>query len=228
MSRGWLIVFAKAPRAGLVKTRLSPPLTLEQAALCYDAMLGDVLEATLEDAARLDLEPVLAFHPPDAVPDMLKRAPAGYRLCHQRGRDLSERMANAFAEAGAAGAALAVLRGSDSPLVAHATIADMVSRLEAGADVVFTPDRGGGYAMVGQRRHVPALFEVAMSTDRVLEETLALAARHGLDHACTQASLDVDRAEDLTCFDEVSDPEALDRCARTVGLIAEWRRGGVL
>lgn len=228
MSRGWLIVFAKAPRAGLVKTRLSPPLTLEQAALIYDAMLADVLEATLDDARRLDLEPALFFYPEDAVAEMLARAPAGMRLHHQRGHDLAERMANAFAEADAAGAACAVLRGSDSPGLSHATIADIVSRLETGADVVFTPDRGGGYAVMGQRRHTEALFDVAMSTDHVLDETLEWATRCDLRHACTSPVIDVDHVEDLAAFDG-ADPEiSLDRCTRTVSTIADWRNRGVL
>ena len=228
MSRGWLIVFAKAPRAGLVKTRLSPPLTLEQAALLYDAMLADVLEATQDDAQRLGLESVLSFYPQDAVAEMLKRAPAGMRLHHQRGDDLADRMANAFAEADAAGAPFAVLRGSDSPTLPHATIADMVSRLEAGADVVFTPDRGGGYAVVGQRRHTPALFDVAMSTDHVLEETLEIAARFELRHACTDPVVDFDYVEDLACLDGSRDARSSDRDRRTVGMTADWRTSGVL
>ena len=60
---GVLVVFAKAPRPGEVKTRMCPPLTPEQAADFYAAMLDDVLEATAEFAPRLGLAPVLAVHP---------------------------------------------------------------------------------------------------------------------------------------------------------------------
>ena len=190
--------------------------------------LSDVLEASREDAERLDLEPVLAFYPEDAAVEMLHRAPSGFRLSRQRGHDLPDRMANAFAQAEAAGAPYAVLRGSDSPLLAHETLADMVSRLKTGTDVVFTPDRGGGYAVVGQLRHTPALFEVVMSTDRVLAQTLDLARRAGLRHACTAPTVDLDFVEDMAAFDEGHARVSLDRCARTVSMIAEWRKRGVL
>ena len=120
MSRGWSIVFAKAPRPGLVKTRLVPPLDFDQAAAVYDAMLRDVLAATADRARRQDLESVLAFHPIDAVGEMVRRCPADYRLQEQQGQGLGERMANAFAEASAAGAPYAVLRGSDSPALGPA------------------------------------------------------------------------------------------------------------
>ena len=54
MSRGWLVVFAKAPRPGLVKTRMSPPFSLEECAELYSEMLGDVLLASLRYAAQLE------------------------------------------------------------------------------------------------------------------------------------------------------------------------------
>jgi glycosyltransferase A (GT-A) superfamily protein (DUF2064 family) len=159
VSSGWLIVFAKAPRPGLVKTRLSPPLDLEQCAELYDAMLGDVMEASLRFARRLDLLPVLAFHPPDAFAELLGRAPAGYRLQAQRGADLGQRMANAFAEASAAGVERILLRGSDSPALDHSLFEDVLGRLDSGDDLVLTPDQSGGYAMVGMRTARSAIFE---------------------------------------------------------------------
>ena len=115
MSRGWLIVFAKAPRPGLVKTRMSPPLSFEESAALYEAILGDVLVATARFAAQLDLESVVAFHPPEAVGELIAHTPPGYRLHPQRGADLAERMAFAVREAAAAGAERILIRGSDSP-----------------------------------------------------------------------------------------------------------------
>ena len=52
MSRGWLVVSAKAPRPGLVKTRMSPPLSLEDCAELYAEMLADVLMASARFAMR--------------------------------------------------------------------------------------------------------------------------------------------------------------------------------
>jgi hypothetical protein len=66
---------------------MSPPLSLEECAELYEAMLVDVLEASADFAASLDLIPVLAFHPPDAVAELIGRTPPGFRLQVQRGVD---------------------------------------------------------------------------------------------------------------------------------------------
>lgn len=228
MSRGWLIVFAKAPRPGLVKTRLCPPLSQDQAATFYRAMLGDVLVSSLRFANALDLEPVLAFHPPGGEADLLAETPTDYRLHVQRGLDLSDRMANAFAEAVAAGAPLALLRGSDSPVLSFSQVKTALVQLEAGDDLVLTPDLGGGYAMIGLSRAAPEVFNVPMSTQDVLSETIAIADSLGLRHSTTNETLDVDRVEDFHALERVPANELLDSCPRTVKVIAELRKNGVL
>lgn len=228
MSRGWFIVFAKAPRPGLVKTRLCPPLSPEQAATFYRAMLGDVLVSSLRFAKALDLEPVLAFHPPGGEAEMLAESPTDYRLHVQRGLDLSDRMANAFAEAGAAGAPLALLRGSDSPVLSFSQVNAALVQLEAGDDLVLTPDLGGGYAMIGLRRAAPEVFNVPMSTENVLSETIAIADSLGLRHSKTNATLDVDRVEDFHALERIPAKELLNSCPRTVEAIAELRKIGTL
>lgn len=229
MSRGWLVVFAKAPRAGLVKTRLSPPLDLDECAALYSAMLADVLEATLGFAAALDLVPVLAIHPPDATAELVGRVPAGYRLHPQRGADLGERMANAFAEAAAAGATRTLLRGSDSPTLPFALFEAAIGSLDEGDDVVFSPDQGGGYAMVGLRSPQPWLFDVPMSTRRMLDETRALAERAGVRSATTAPGFDLDTIDDLRAVQRRADGTGdLDLAPRTVESISTLARAHVL
>lgn len=228
MSRGWLIVFAKAPRPGLVKTRMAPPLDLDQAAALYEAMLDDVLAASERFAEALDLEPVLAFHPADAEVELRARAPASYRMLLQRGAGLGERMANAFAEARAAGAPFALLRGSDSPALDLTQIEAASLHLRGEKDVVFTPDGGGGYAMIGLRGVAPRLFEVEMSTPDMLDETLALARSLGLGVARTPPSFDLDRAEDLASLSQLPAQRASDLCPLTVQSISRLRSDGVL
>ena len=228
MSRGWLIVFAKAPRPGLVKTRMSPPLSLDQATGLYEAMLADVLQASARFAAEFDLEPVLAFHPPDAVGEMLGRAPSVFRLQIQKGLGLAERMANAFAEASAGGAPFALLRGSDSPGLEAAHIEAATLQLLQGADVVFTPDRGGGYAMVGQRSADARIFDVPMSTHDMLDRTVALCHDLGLAVEQTKPTFDLDQIEDLRLVDRLPKEGSSDLCPRTVETIAELRKRSVL
>ena len=85
-----LIVFAKEPRPGFVKTRMSPPLSAEQAAGLYAALLDDVLAATAEHAEAFGLAPVLAVHPPEACAALARRAPPGFRVVAQRGGSIPQ------------------------------------------------------------------------------------------------------------------------------------------
>jgi rSAM/selenodomain-associated transferase 1 len=220
MSRGWLIVFAKSPRPGLVKTRMSPPLTLEQAAELYEAMLADVLDASLRFANELELDPVLAFYPADAASEFMTRVPAGYRLQEQRGLDLNDRMANAFAEAAAAGVTRILLRGSDSPALDLEVHQAVLDGLDIGDDLVLTPDQSGGYALIGMRTARPAVFELPMSTDQVMEQTLFAARAIGLQSSLTKAGFDLDQVGDFHCFDALPSQTLLDLCPRTVESIS--------
>lgn len=228
MSRGWLVVFAKAPRAGLVKTRLSPPLSLEQAAGLYDAMLADVLETSRRWAADFDLEAVLAFHPPDAVAEMLRRAPPEFRLQEQRGPDLATRMANAFAEGEAASAPFVVLRGSDSPALSVEHLRQAIAAIERGDDLVLAPDGGGGYALIAARHAPSALFEIPMSTAEVLGQTLDMASSLDLAWSLVDETHDLDRIDDIAWFEALPSAEGSDSCPHTVQAIAELRQRGVL
>ena len=228
MSRGWLSVFAKAPRPGQVKTRLSPPLSPEQAAELYDAMLSDGLDASLGFARRLDLEPVLHFDPPDARAELAARAPPGFRLLPQAGAGLAERMANAFVQGSTEGAARMILRGSDSPGLELGHVEDALARIDAGDDLVLTPDQGGGYALIALKEPRSELFEVAMSTRSVLEETLARARSLGLVASLTRPSFDLDRATDLPWIDGLAPGRSSVLCPRTVEMISTLRRSGVL
>lgn len=216
MTRGWLIVFAKAPRPGLVKTRLCPPYTLDECADLYREMLSDVLQATLGFARHLELEPVLAFHPPNAPNELIALAPAGYRLHAQRGEGLGERMAFAASEAFAAGAERVLIRGSDSPAMGRSVLEAAMGELDRGADVVLTPDQGGGYAAVGLKTSDSRLFDLPMSTESVFEQTMARAKALGWKATATQPVFDIDLVGDLQLFKSVSEAELSNLCPRTI------------
>lgn len=228
MSGGWLSVFAKAPRPGRVKTRFVPPLTPAQAAAFYDAMLADVLRASADFASRLGLEPVLHFDPPEALGEFARREPGGYRLYPQRGRDLAARMANAFEQAAASGMSRMLLRGSDSPGLDFIVVADAVARLDAGDDLVLTPDQDGGYALIALKKPRDELFDIPMSTGSVLAETVARARSLGLAVSLTRPTFDLDRAADLAWIDLLSPERSSVLCPRTVEILGDFRRRGVL
>jgi len=178
VSAGSLVVFAKAPRPGTVKTRLCPPLRPEQAAELYACMLDDVLETSAAACRELHLAALLAVHPPDAVAELAARAP-GFHVLAQRGADLGERMEAAAAEAAGRLPGAVLLRGSDSPALSLEAIRAALAAL-ASADLVVAPGADGGYDLIALAAPAPGLFRHPMSTSSVLDDTLAAARARGL------------------------------------------------
>lgn len=217
---GVVVVFAKAPRPGLVKTRLCPPLLPDQAADLYQHLLEDVLETTGQFALESGFDAVLTVYPEDARSELAARAPRNFRVIAQHGSGLGDRMAWALDEAIAGGAARVLLRGSDNPALPR-------DHLHAAADalleddVVVAPDLDGGYGLIGFRGAWSAVFDHPMSTQTVLEETLANARRLGLRVQQLAPTFDVDDASDLTRLARAYENGELDGCARTVGWIRD-------
>ena len=218
--RDALIVFARRPEAGRVKTRLSPPLSAEQAAALYAAMLDDVLEVSAEAARIHDLEMWLAVTPADAVVEMSCRAPEGLRVLPQQGRDLPERMSRALEAAVTRGAPRILLRGSDSPVLDGEKFGEALRILDEAALVV-CPDLDGGYNMVGLRRPALGLFDHPMSTGSVADDTVANARRLGWRCHELAPGFDLDTVEDLSRLRALPRELATACCPRTVGLLDE-------
>ncbi len=193
---GVLLVFAKQPVAGRVKTRMVPPLSPQQAADLYAELLCDVLAATGRIALELGLIPTLAVHPPDSVRALAQSAPAEFRVVAQRGSNLGERMAWAIREAAASGADRILLRGSDSPVLDRERIGAALASLDE-FDLVVSPDLDGGYNLIGLRRPASGLFDHPMSTRTALDDTLANASALGLRADLQRATFDIDTAGDL-------------------------------
>jgi len=149
-----IIVLAKAPVAGRVKTRLCPPCEPAQAARLAEAALHDTLTAV---AATPCTRHVLVL---DGVQGPW--LPAGFEVLPQRGEGLDERLANAFADVGDTG----LLVGMDTPQLTPAGLAESLDTLRAGrADVVLGPAVDGGWWCIGLREPDPAVFlGVPMST----------------------------------------------------------------
>lgn len=217
--RGAIIVFAKDPRPGAVKTRLTPPLSPGEAAGLYACMLDDVLELTARAARELDLEALLAVDPPTARAALAARAPAPFHAVAQRGPDLSARMAHAVLEAAAGGASPVLLRGSDSPALTQPVLRGAVRALAERADLVVCPDRDGGYNLVGLRRPAAGVFGHAMSTARVLDDTLARGRLLGLRAEVLEPGFDVDVAADLERLAAARRRDPALPCVRTLAFL---------
>ena len=213
-----IVVFAKAPVPGRVKTRMIPPFSPDQAAGLYASMLADVLETTAAFATRRGLEALLAVDPPDACGEMARRAPPSYRVVAQRGPGLSARMAWAVAEVAATGRERVLVRGSDSPALDPATLDAALDAL-ADSDLSVCPDLDGGYSLIGLRGPAPGLFDHPMSTFRVLDDTLANARRLGLNSRVLSPRFDLDTAADLAHLAQARRDGSASGCRRTLAYL---------
>ncbi len=194
-----LIIFAKEPRPGQVKTRLCPPLSLKAAARLYRSFLED----TLEEMGRLkELELALAYSPEAAAAFFRRLAPPGVRLFPQAGRDLGARMHQALKWGLSSGFKVVVLRGADTPDLPGEVILEGRAVLEeARAQVVLGPSRDGGYYLVGLTSPQPELFRgLSWSTPAVLAETLCRARARSLSVHLLPLWRDIDTSNDLQSF----------------------------
>jgi len=165
-----LIMFARPPVAGNVKTRLGPVFTPPEALALYEAMLIDGIERMRRAAEELATPSVLwsADCSPSAA---LDKALQGVQVGYQMGDDLGERMMTALQDKLRSGFRQVVIIGSDSPHLPTDYLHQAFEALLA-VDVVIGPAEDGGYYLIGCRRLHPRLFRnVAWGTDEVLPLT---------------------------------------------------------
>jgi rSAM/selenodomain-associated transferase 1 len=199
VNRPLVVVMAKEPVPGQVKTRFIPEMTGEESAALYQCMIEDRIDE-MSMLAETDL--AVAFTPSDAREAFAAIAGRGFALFAQRGNDLGKRMENIFIDTCTAGYDVVTIIGSDSPDLPKAIVQDSGRILVAGtADVVFGPSYDGGYYLVGMRKPHPLLFEnIPWSTDRVLRVTLARAGELGLKIHMLPWWNDLDTFADLVAF----------------------------
>jgi uncharacterized protein len=192
--RRCLIIVAKEPVAGLVKTRLAASIGAARTAELYRCFLHDTI-ALARQVPRCTL--ALSFWPPAAVARFREIDPAAL-LLPQRGADFGSRLLSAFEQAAAAGYHEMVLIGSDNPSLPPGYVAQAFAALAA-APAVLGPSEDGGYYLIGMRAPQPALFDrgIAWSTALVARQTYAVAAAAGLAMARVPPWYDIDTAADL-------------------------------
>ena len=190
-----IVIMAKAPRAGAVKTRLCPPLSSADAADLYACFLRDKIAQVRALAGAVG---VIAFTPEESRAEFEALAP-GFRLIQQLGADLGERLRNCLGALLGDAYTGAVAIDSDTPTLPTAFLEQAVSLLSGpGADVVVGPSDDGGYYLIGVRQPAPFLFErMPWSTPAVLPETLRRAEAKGLQVALLPAWFDVDTPADF-------------------------------
>jgi len=180
-------IFVKPPVPGAVKTRLSPPLSPEEACDLYKAFLQD----TFRRLGRVKGSRTTVFHTEGDVSGLTPLLPEKSALETQRGEDLGSRMAAAFDRL-LHGAARAVIVGSDSPDLPIQYVRRAFQKLKH-KDVVLGPATDGGYYLVGLRAPADGLFDgVNWSGPDVLARTLTNIEAAGRSLAMLPMWYDVD------------------------------------
>jgi hypothetical protein len=216
-----LVIVAKAPIVGQVKTRLCPPLSTAEAAELFRCFLVD----TVARACTVpEVQVCLAFTPADSEDLFRSLLPFPLRYLPQRGNSLGERLVNIFADLLHDGFTRIVIMDSDSPTLPTAYLQNAFTLLaDPKNDAVFGPCSDGGYYLVGARAVHHGLFEnITWSTSSVLSETLTQARHHKLRVRLLPSWYDVDNGTDLhRLAAELGQLDGTDGVLRTRAFLAQ-------
>ena len=216
---GAVVIMAKAPREGFVKTRLTGAYPAREVARLSECMLLDTL-ALVQTLPRLH---IAVMCPAGDVAEIQGCLPAGVQVVGQRGQGLATGLASVF-ERFLPDFRRVMAVDSDSPHLPAARLRSALDLLET-HEVVVGPTEDGGYYLVGASATHPDLFELApLGTDSARDALLENARKLGLSVALTEAFYDVDVPADLRRLAvELRNEPA--RAPRTAALLASWRPG---
>ncbi len=228
-----MVLYARVPRLGEVKTRLTPPLSRSQALRLHRALVGDSARMVRSAARRAGAAPWIAFSEPwepraGRSSGFLRGALRGFARLPQRRGDLGTRMLRTCRDLLGRGAPSVVLVGSDSPTLPRQRLVEAFRSLRRGADLVLGPAEDGGYYLIGVAAARAALFRrMPWGGPAVFAATLRRARRLGLRIVLLPPWYDCDRPADL--------PRLLRSLRRNPGpapctarLLAEFERAGRL
>ncbi len=210
---------AKAPVAGTVKTRLSPPLTAEEAAA---VAAGFVLDTWASAREAFGDRLILSYA--GRLSDFPLRLRAATAVC-QTGNDLGARIESAIDAALSAdreSPPRAIVIGSDLPLVPPSHLTAAAQLLDT-ADICIGPSADGGYYLIGARRWQPGLLEgLPWSASNTAEATCARLRERGYAVAMAQAFNDIDEPAELAALSAAlaADPSAAPNTAAVLKTIA--------
>jgi hypothetical protein len=194
-----LVVMAKAPREGEVKTRLVGAMSAADAAELYANFLRDtfaVAESVWEERETLQI--VLCYAPAGSEESFENIEREGSLMLAQRGEGLGDRLLNCFADLFELGFDAAVAIGADSPTLPEEILVEAFDCLETEDCVAIGPSEDEGYYLIGMRKLHPRIFDdIPWSTDGVMAATDARIAESGLKLIRLPTWYDVDTPEDL-------------------------------
>lgn len=194
-----IAVMAKASIPGRTKTRLVPPLTLEQAADLNTAFLADICDNLALAARRAKIAAYMAFGPPGSAPFFQSRLPKEVGLLESWFPNFGDCLFFAARALLDMGYGAACVLNSDSPTLPTAWLVETARALARPGDrIVLGPSTDGGYYLLGLKQpHRRVFDDIAWSTDTVAAQTLERAAELGLETVMLDPWYDVDDAGSL-------------------------------
>jgi uncharacterized protein len=214
-----LIIMAKAPRPGSVKTRLAKSLSVQAATELYVCLLND----TIAMAQTLDQVEIAMMCPASDVEDLSLAVANTIQVAPQTGNGLAAALDSVFEQFAAVGRPGVIAFNSDSPHLPASVLETAFDELET-RDLVVGPTHDGGYYLVGARAFHPGLFtNDGMGTGTALEALLARASSLQLSVRMIDPFYDIDVAADLS---QLADELRLAprKAPRTAAWLVEWRR----
>jgi rSAM/selenodomain-associated transferase 1 len=212
-----LVIMAKAPKAGRVKTRLAQHLPLAAVTAFYRCLLGD----TIALARSLSTVQIAMMCPCIDVNELVSMVDDQLQVVAQKGDGLAAALTSVFAHFANGGRQRIIAFNSDSPHLPP-SILEAAFEMLTSHDVVVGPTHDGGYYLVGAKHMHPALFEGdGMGTANALERLLSQARALGLSIGFTPPFYDVDVADDLIQL-AAELRHAPARAPRTAAWLAEW------
>ncbi len=212
-----LVIMAKAPKPGSVKTRLAQSLPLPAVTALYRCLLCD----TIALARSLGAVEVAIMCPASDVDELARLLDDAVQVVAQKGEGLAAGLTSVFAHFVQAGRQRIIAFNSDSP---HppASVLEAAFEILTRRDVVVGPTHDGGYYLIGAKATHPTLFEAdGMGTWNALEALLARARALELSVGFTSSFYDIDVADDLIqLFAELRHAPA--RAPRTAAWFTEW------
>lgn len=189
-----IIVFAKEPELGRVKTRLEPIIGKEKCQELYKLFIEEIICKVNE--IDVDLR-VLAYEAYQIRPRYLKNMAQGYHFFKQIGQDLGQKMSNTVEHIKRINIRKIVIIGTDSPNLPIKFIENAFDALNDN-DVVFGPTDDGGYYLLGIKQYHNQLFEgIEWSTDKVLQQSIDKCMELNFKWHCLEKWYDVDTQKDL-------------------------------
>jgi uncharacterized protein len=193
-----IVLFAKAPAEGQVKSRLASSLSETVATELYKCFVEDTVSMLRSGSHQFKIY----YYPPESETFMVHWLGKDFNYAIQKGVDLGERMDNAFTEEFRAGHKKVILMGSDIPDLPGSLLDDALDSLDS-HDAVLGPSRDGGYYLIGFNANSfnhRVFQDIRWSTSAVFRQTMSVLQQANSRVHLLRELRDIDVVEDITAY----------------------------